>query len=256
MANFCTKCGAGISAETKFCTGCGAPVGGLSAATTPLPAAGAPRQDAATPGGFAPVNAPGSYSQPGSYGPPAGRFGQAANYGQPVVTPPPKSGGALKIVLIVVGVIVAIGLLIGMLGVFAAWRFSRAIKVNSNGDGVTLNTPGGTFTAGNTTKNLTEAEVGAPIYPGAKGQSGGLNIKTAAGSMSTTIFTTSDSPEQVIDFYKGKLGSEASIVESGDGAVLTLGHNDNEGIMVTVGKDHPSGKTQISITHTKTVKKS
>lgn len=169
---------------------------------------------------------------------------------------PVKSGGAVKVVLIVVGVIVAIGLLIGMLGVFAMWRVSRHIHVNSNGDGVTLNTPGGSFSTGKSSKTLSEAEVGAPIYPGAAAGEGGLNIKTAAGSMSTTLFTTSDSPEQVLEFYKSKLGNEATVAESSSGAVLTLGRHDNEGVMVTISKEDSSGKTQITITHTRNFRKS
>jgi hypothetical protein len=171
-------------------------------------------------------------------------------YGAPVQ----RSGGALKIVLIVVGVVLAIGLIIGMLGMFAAWRISRAVHVSGNGEGVTLNTPGGTLTAGKSAKNLTETEVGAPIYPGSAANEGGLNIKTSGGSMSTTVFTTSDSPEQVIAFYKEKLGTEASVVESSDGAVLTAGHSDSEGVMVTVSRDSSSGKTQITVTHTKNLK--
>ena len=172
--------------------------------------------------------------------------------------PPQQSGGALKVILIVVGVLLGLGLLAGALIMFAAWRVTKAVKVNQGGEGVTVSTPGGgTFSAGKSAKMPTEAELGVAIYPGASAAEGGLNFSLGGGSMITSVLSTSDSPQQVIDFYKGKLGENAAVMESSEGAVITSGkeHSD-ESLMITVSRDKSNDRTAITITHTKGKKSS
>jgi hypothetical protein len=207
VAAFCTKCGAGLAPGVQFCTACGAP-------------AGAP--------------------------PPPVMAGQPPVYGQPVAQPPAAGSSAVKIILIVVGVVVGLGLLSSMIFMFGMWRLSRAVHVNSRGDGVTLSTKDGSITTGSAS-TISEADLGVPIYPGATRREGGVQINSTTGSMVTVVFSTTDPASKVIDFYRDKVGANASVVQSPTGGVISSGDNSTQGVMITVGKDSSSGETSITI---------
>jgi zinc-ribbon domain len=218
MANFCSKCGAELSPDTRFCQGCGAPTG---FAPSPVAAAGA------TPGG------------------------QVALAAAPVTAP---SSGTLKIVLIIVGAIICLGMLSAVAVMFGLWRISRSVHVDRAG-GMTITTPAGKFSSGRTSAaHLTESEVGAPIYPGAVAEEGGFKLGADSGSMATYVFKTSDSVQQVLAFYREKFGPKTSVIETPQGGIVTAAKNDNEGVMVTVGRDENEDKTSIAITHTTSTK--
>jgi hypothetical protein len=221
MASFCSKCGAELSPDTKFCQGCGAPTG--YAASAVAPAGAVPARQVAV--------------------------GQA-----PAAAAP--SSGALKIVLIIVGCIVGLGMLGAVAVMFGLWRISKSVHVDQSG-GVTITTPGGKFSTGNTSgAHLSETEVGAPIYPGAVAEEGGFKLGAESGSMATYVFKTSDSVQQVLAFYRDKFGPKTSVIETPQGGIVTAAKNDNEGIMVTVGRNENEDKTSIAITHTTSTKDS
>jgi hypothetical protein len=120
---------------------------------------------------------------------------------------------------------------------------------------VTISTPAGKFSSGKTsTAHLTETEVGAPIYPGAIAEEGGFKLGAESGSMATYVFKTSDSVPQVLAFYRDKFGPKTSVIETPQGGIVTAAKNDNEGIMVTIGRDESEDKTSIAITHTTSTK--
>ena len=227
MASFCTKCGAAVSAETQFCTACGAPT------------AAAPANPAAYP--------------PPAY-PPA--YPSAA-YPPPAAAPPSSGSSAVKIILIVVGVFVGLGILGVCIFSFTVWRVARAVRVDGPNGQVTVNTPGGTITA-NQTQTFTADELGTDIYPGASSGHGSMKMNLPTGSMVTGVFVTPDSKDQVVAFYKSKFGSEASVYDTATGALLTLNKGQQESVMVTVSgnSSQDSGKTRISIVHTKSTKSS
>jgi len=214
MASFCSKCGAELSPDSRFCQGCGAPSGLPAAAASPAVVA------------------------------PAGQF--------PAVAGP--STGTLKVVLIIVGALVGLGLLSAVAVMFGLWRISRSVHVDPSG-GVTISTPAGRISTGHTSAaHLSETEVGAPIYPGAIAEEGGFKLGADSGSMATYVFKTSDSVAQVLAFYRDKLGPKTSVIEAPQGGIITAAKNDNEGIMVTVGHDENEDKTSIAITHTTSTK--
>jgi hypothetical protein len=218
MANFCSKCGVELSPDTRFCQGCGAATG-LAAAP----------MSAAVPA-----------------------VAQVPVVPAPAVTAP--SSGALKLILIIVGAVVCLGMLSVVAVMFGIWRVSRSVHVDRSG-GVTISTPGGKISTGRTsTAHLTETEVGAPIYPGAIAEEGGFKLGAENGSMATYVFKTSDSVPQVLAFYRDKFGPKTSVIETPQGGIVTAAKNDNEGIMVTIGHDESEDKTSIAITHTTSTK--
>ena len=176
-------------------------------------------------------------------------------FAAPVLTATPAAstgGSALKIVLIIVAIVVGLGILgMGAAG-FAVWRISRAIHVNGHNGQMTMQTPGGTITA-DSSQSFTASELGTDVYPGAQSVHGGMRMNLPTGSMVTGGFVTSDSKEQVLDYYKSKLGSGASTYDSGDSAMVTLGRGEQETIMVTISAraSQEDGKTRIAIVHTK-----
>ncbi len=175
-------------------------------------------------------------SQSGTDAPPAGATQSTAA--------PPKSGGALKVILIVVGICVGFGVLAGGAAMVGFWKFSRAVKVDPSGQ-VSISTPGGQMTVGSAA--VSEAELGVPLYPGAKSDEGNVRISSAEGTMTTYGFKTSDSPAQVMAFYRAKLGPKATYIETPDGGMIHSSESEKEGFMITVGRDESNRQTAISI---------
>ena len=189
-----------------------------------------------------------------SCGAPAGAAASpGAVYGQPgavAVQPAPGGSSAVKIILIVVAVIVGLGILSGMAFMFGVWRLSHAVHVSSGGD-VVVSTPTATISTGSGS-GVSAADLGVPIYPGASRQAGGMQINSASGSMVTAVFSTADPVEKVVDFYKGKLGDNASVIQSATGAVISAGERNKQGVVITVGTDNSNGgATTIAIMRTK-----
>jgi len=154
---------------------------------------------------------------PQASGPSPGQYA----YQQPTPQAPPKSGGALKVVLIVLAVIIALGA-VGIIG--AVYWVKRAVehaKIETGSDGKAEVSFGGVkISAGNT---VTEEQLGVPIYPGAKAGQGAGGITMAKGEGKSVFiggatFTTDDSVEQVAEFYKNKLGDTAMKIENYQGS--------------------------------------
>jgi nitrate reductase NapE component len=170
------------------------------------------------------------------------------------VQPAASGNNTLKIVLIIVGIFVGLGILAAGAFGFVVWRVAHSVHVSHSGDQVTLNTPGGSISA-NTNESFTASEIGTDIYPGATTGKGGMRMTLPTGTMVTAIYVTADSKDQVLAFYKDKLGSGASSYESGEGAVVTA-NKDNDSVVVTItpNASEYDGKTQIAIVHTKSNK--
>jgi hypothetical protein len=187
--------------------------------------------------------------------------GAPTNVAPATIMPPPppvqagSGSGAVKVILIIVGVIIALGIVGASIFAFTIWRVSRAIHVEGNGDKVTLSTPGGTFSANNAA-TYSASDLGIAIYPGATGAHGGSKIETPNGSVVTAIFVTTDSKDQVVSFYKSKLGNSAQIFDTANGAIMSMKSGEHESVMVTVNANSTQepGKTQIAIVHSHSTK--
>src|SRR5229473_3950754 len=167
---FCNKCGANLESGTRFCNKCGTAV---LASTLP------PTGPSATASSVPPAPAT-------------------------VPAPPSEGGGALKVVLIVVGVIVLIGVLgVASIGFFA-WRVARSSHVRQEGDRVKVETPFGTVES---TKDPETAvrNLGVDLYPGAQVmKSGAASANFGGVHTASANFATADSVDKVASFYKAK----------------------------------------------------
>jgi hypothetical protein len=169
--------------------------------------------------------------------------------------PAKSGGGALKIILIVVAVFVGLGIL-GVAAVgFTVWRVAHAIHTSGKNGEVSIDTPGGTYTA-NSSEHFTSSDLGTDIYPGAQTGKGSMRMSLPTGSVVTAIFTTSDSKDQVVSYYKNKFGSDASVYDNANSAVLSVQKGPKETVMVTVSQNgsQDDGRTRISIMHSKSTK--
>jgi hypothetical protein len=214
---FCNTCGANIVPGTRFCSKCGA---AILASTLPPP-----------------VNTPVA----------AGPVPPAAPVPSVAAAPVPAAGGgALKTILIVVGVIVLVGILgVASLGFFA-WRVAHRTRIRHEGDNVKVETPFGTV---QTTKDPQEAarNLGVDLYPGAQVLNEGAT-STTFGSVHTTALNseTSDSVDKVCSFYKPKFPN--AMVMSSDANQCTIVSNDQKN-MITVNAKAERDKTRIVITN-------
>jgi hypothetical protein len=169
---------------------------------------------------------------------------------QPASQPPRQGSSAVKIILIIVAVVVALGIAVAGVVGYGIYRVSKAVHKDLTTGNVTIDTPNGTVSTISNEK-VTEADLGIAIYPGAEQVKGGARLNLGAGPMVTANFLTSDPKEKVIAFYKDQLGSGAQTMESGNGAFLMLTKANKESINITIGQSasQNEGKTRITILH-------
>jgi len=174
------------------------------------------------------------------------------NPAYPNVPPPPTTSGntVLKIVLIVVGVFVLLGVIVaGVIGI-GVYKIAKNAHKDSSGN-VSISTPGGSITAGQSA-NVSAADLGVDLYPGATTGEGSMNMKTPNGSMVTAVYLSPDPSDKIVGFYKEKLGDQASIVQTSNGTVLSAGEKDKDSIVITITPEGSSSKIAIvHVTNTK-----
>src|SRR4029077_6618218 len=138
-----------------------------------------------------------------------------------VPAPPQGSGNGLKIVLIIVGVILVIGVLgLGAL-TFVGLRIAKHTHVKQEGEHVKVETPFGSVES---TKDPEQAakDLGIEIYPGAEVRQNGAASATL-GNLHTVNaeFDSSDSVDKVCNFYKSKFPN-ATVSSSNEQPCPTL----------------------------------
>jgi hypothetical protein len=165
--------------------------------------------------------------------------------GYPPQRPAGSSNTVLKVVLIVVGVFVALGILVACVIGFVGYRVAKSAHHNSDGS-VSFSTPNGTVTTGKSL-NLTAEDLGTDPYPGAASSVGSMNMKTPNGSVVTAVYTTTDPVDKVVSFYKDKLGDQAAIVQTNHGTTITSGEREKD--HVTIAISSKGDLTKIAIVH-------
>ncbi len=135
----------------------------------------------------------------------------------PVAPPPPRSSShVVSIALLVLALII----LVSAMSVWVGFRIlSRNVQVHvaESKDGkkeVSINTPVGSIEVN---KNVNEASLGLPVYPGAKrledegSASVNLNFPGEANvRVRVAKYETADPLDKVREFYKQRLGSEVT----------------------------------------------
>jgi hypothetical protein len=220
MARFCTSCGSPVEESIKFCPKCGVQLGTPPA---PAPAAG-------------PAPAPAS-----------------GTMGGPVAAPAPtrKGGSGMKIILIIVAVFLVLGILGAAAGIYLVYRTRQKVstmietaKTESMRKG-SADIHVGKGGAGSEAAEAASQDV--PPYPNSTAtEEGGTFSLGGQGAVSGQEYETSDSVEQVLAFYKQKLGSKIVIHEAEGNAMFTLA-TDNGLTTVTITRDEQEGKTKINI---------
>ena len=237
MATFCSQCGNQIREGGKFCQSCG---------TVAAQSASAPSASASYPSsGYASSGYQSSFPAQQS-GPPMGQY----------ETPAPKSGNALKIILITLAVLlVLIGGTVAVVGFMFRRAVSNIVQVNEGKDGqpnVVLDIPGvPKISAGGT---VSEEQLGVPLYPNAQQEKDGTTSVSMSGGtqgwLGVAAYRTNDPIQEVVAFYREKLGSDVEFAESSrDGkksAVFQL-QSAKGWRMVTVAEDESESITKIVI---------
>jgi hypothetical protein len=176
--------------------------------------------------------------------PPPGSFQPVP---QPVGAPSPKSGSsAVKIILIILGIFVGLGIIVAGIVGYTVYRVAHSIHKDANGN-ITMTTPKGTITA-NSSDTLTAADLGIAIYPGATEGKDRLRMNIAGKSMVTAKFLTQDSPAQVMAFYEAQAGPNAQTNTTSTGGTISIQNGANSiTVKVTQSANLSDGETQFTI---------
>ena len=157
---------------------------------------------------------------------------------------PQGSGSGLKVVLIVVVAIVALGIVGSVVATLIGLNVARRTRVTEKNGQVKVETPFGTVASSENPEDAAK-NLGIDLYPGAqalKGESAAVKV----GGISTVSaqFETSDSADKVSDFYRSKFPN-ANVAATNQGQT-TIVSTDNKG-MVTITIEPRDGKTYIQI---------
>jgi len=163
--------------------------------------------------------------------------------------PPPTQGGGsgvLKVILIVVGVFVILGVLAVSTVAFIGWRVARNMHVKQEGDHVKIDSPFGSVETSKNPEDIAR-DLGIDIYPGAQPVRNGSATASFAGMRTASAtFKSNDSVDQVSAFYKAKLPN--AMVTSSDQNRCTIIAQDQKN-MTTINIQADDGQTKIQITH-------
>jgi hypothetical protein len=109
--------------------------------------------------------------------------------------------------LIVIAIFVGLGILgVGAVG-FTVWRVAHAIHTSARAwrcvDGHARR-----HDHRELHEHYSASDLGTDIYPGAQPGKGSMRMTLPTGSVITAIYTTSDSKEQVVNYYKPGWGAK------------------------------------------------
>jgi hypothetical protein len=163
----------------------------------------------------------------------------------PASAPPPKTS-ALKVILIVGGVVLGIVIICVASLAFIVYRVASHSQVTRNGDDVKVETPFGSV---ETTKDPAVAakNLGVDIYPGAVVQRNGATSATIGGVHTVAAnFESPDSPDKICQFYASKFPN--ATVKSSDAYRCSIVSTDQKTV-ITINVTSNAGNTQFQISN-------
>jgi hypothetical protein len=170
-------------------------------------------------------------------------------------TAPARSGGgnALKIILMILGGMFLIAVLVVGAGVFFVKKkidqAKDSIQTDSAGNVTSMDTPFGKLEASQDAEKILK-DLDIPLYPNAKQAEGGTSSMTINNTtISNVQLESSDSMEQVMEFYKG-LYPDANIMDTPESKMISLGEQDKRMLIITISKNEITGMTGIHIANT------
>ena len=232
MAQLCTQCGTPMGEGMTFCTNCGASAAAPAARAAQPPEVVSPAPLTTPPPGVAPA---------------------AVHAGAAPVAAAGKSGRpVLRILLIVLIVLILVGLGGVGGGMYLVYRVKQKANEFKKEAHVTLPTEAGSQEGpaqpeAKPTAEAVNREV--PIYPGATPSEAGGDLPMVSGAGKVQEYLTDDTVDQVVSFYKDKLGSGLAVRQS-EGKTLMQLVGSAALIEISVFHDDSAGKTKFSISRT------
>jgi hypothetical protein len=163
--------------------------------------------------------------------------------------PAPTQGGGsgvLKVILIVVGVFVILGVLAVSTVAFIGWRVARNMHVKQEGNHVKIDSPFGSVETSKNPEDIAR-DLGVDVYPGAQPMKNGSATASFAGiKTASAVFKSSDSVDQVSAFYKAKFPN-AMVTTSDQNRCKIIAQDQKN--MTTIDIQADDGQTKIQITH-------
>ncbi|HEY1265393.1 MAG TPA: zinc ribbon domain-containing protein [Terriglobales bacterium] len=166
--------------------------------------------------------------------------------GSPAPAAPSQGSGALKVILIIVGIIVLLGILaIGGLTVFGIWIAKKSHVEQRNGK-VSVQSPFGNVEATQDPEEVAKA-LGEYMYPGARPLRGGASSATF-GSMHTVSaqLETDDGADKVAEFYRSKFPNANYSGNQGGNYTIVSGDQNKTWTTITINPTGQATRIQIS----------
>lgn len=228
MAIFCSSCGSAVGEDQKFCNKCGSPVPASTISSAPQ--------------SVAPTRAPSTSIPPNI---PTASPGVAG----PITAAPKKGSSALKIIVAIVGFLTVVSVLAIGSCFYIGYKVRQTTKtIMMNSRSAASNSPDMHLSEGGAgSPAAAAATIDVPPYPGSTPTGAGGQLSAGlSGSASAQEYETDDSLDKVESFYKERLGSKISIIDSEGKAVFN--YLTSRGMTtVTMTRDEGTGKTKINI---------
>jgi hypothetical protein len=122
--------------------------------------------------------------------------------GPAAAAPAQKSGGALKVILLVVGGIFLLFILVFVVAVSGAYYLARKSHIEQGPQGAKVETPFGTVEATKDDAEKIAAKLGIEVYPGARALPGAASVTLGSMHSATAMYESDDSAEKVAEFYR------------------------------------------------------
>ena len=116
--------------------------------------------------------------------------------------PVQKSGGALKVILLVLRGLALLFVLVIALAVGGAYYVAKRSHVEQGPQGAKVETPFGTVETTNEDAEKIAAKMGIEVYPGARALPGAASVTMGSMHSATVMYESDDPAEKVEEFYR------------------------------------------------------